>query len=198
MPAIRATYEGRWDPARNLFAGTFTQNGTPLPLDLARGAGQAQPTVPGLDGSWETRIERNGVQLRLILRVATSALGTIASARFARHDDERAGRDRPGARGAGGALRRAGGRILLPADAERGRRAAERALEPRGLSRRRGDVRPPRGRGRGRAAPAAGAASAFPLSQRGGAHRQSARAGRDAGGHADPAAGRRALSRPRS
>ncbi|MEA3014971.1 MAG: uncharacterized protein QOD42_3516 [Sphingomonadales bacterium] len=78
MPAIRASYEGRWDPARNLFAGIFTQNGTPLPLDLARGAGAAQPTVPGLDGSWETRIERNGVQLRLILRVATSALGTIA------------------------------------------------------------------------------------------------------------------------
>lgn len=78
MPAIRATYEGRWDPARTLFAGTFTQNGTPLPLDIARGAGTAQPTVAGLDGSWETRIERNGVPLRLILRVATNALGTIA------------------------------------------------------------------------------------------------------------------------
>lgn len=78
MPAIRASYEGRWDPGRNLFAGTFTQNGTPLPLELARGAGEAQPTIEGLDGSWETRIERNGVQLRLILRVATNALGTIA------------------------------------------------------------------------------------------------------------------------
>ena len=78
MPALRATYEGRWDPARNIFAGTFTQSGTPLPLDLARGAGTAQPAISGLDGSWETRIERNGAQLRLILRVATSALGTIA------------------------------------------------------------------------------------------------------------------------
>jgi pimeloyl-ACP methyl ester carboxylesterase len=78
MPAIRATYEGRWDPARSLFAGTFTQSGTPLPLDLARGAGGAEPAISGLDGSWETRLERNGVQLRLILRVATSALGTIA------------------------------------------------------------------------------------------------------------------------
>jgi hypothetical protein len=78
MPAIRASYEGRWDPARNLFAGTFTQNGTPLPLDLARGAGEARPIIQGLDGSWETRIERNGVQLRLILRVTTGPLGTIA------------------------------------------------------------------------------------------------------------------------
>jgi pimeloyl-ACP methyl ester carboxylesterase len=78
MPAIRATYEGRWDPARNLFAGTFTQNGTPLPLDLARGAGIAQPAIAGLDGRWESRIERNGAELRLILRVATSAVGTVA------------------------------------------------------------------------------------------------------------------------
>jgi pimeloyl-ACP methyl ester carboxylesterase len=78
MPAIGATYEGRWDPARNLFAGTFTQGGRPLPLDLARGAGTAQPVISGLDGVWETRIERNGAQLRLILRVATSTVGTIA------------------------------------------------------------------------------------------------------------------------
>lgn len=78
MPAIRVVYEGRWDAARSLFAGTFTQSGAPLPLDLARGAGTAQPIVSGLDGRWETRIERNGVRLRLILRVATNALGTIA------------------------------------------------------------------------------------------------------------------------
>ncbi|HYI47631.1 MAG TPA: alpha/beta hydrolase [Allosphingosinicella sp.] len=78
MPAMRIAYDGRWDPARNLFAGTFTQNGTPLPLDLARGAGAAQPVINGLDGSWETRIQRNGAELRLILRVATNALGTIA------------------------------------------------------------------------------------------------------------------------
>jgi alpha-beta hydrolase superfamily lysophospholipase len=78
MPALRASYEGRWDPARSLFAGTFMQNGNPLPLELARGAGVAQPTIEGLDGSWDTRIERNGVQLRLVLRVATNALGTIA------------------------------------------------------------------------------------------------------------------------
>ncbi|HVQ07830.1 MAG TPA: hypothetical protein VMS43_05300, partial [Allosphingosinicella sp.] len=78
MLALGATYEGRWDPPRNRFVGTFTQGGTPLPLDLARGAGTAQPTISGLDGRWATRIERNGVQLRLILRVATSALGTIA------------------------------------------------------------------------------------------------------------------------
>lgn len=78
MPALRVTYEGRWDPARNLFAGTFTQNGNSTPLDLARGAGAAQAVIPGLDGIWDARIQRNGAELRFILRVATSAVGTVA------------------------------------------------------------------------------------------------------------------------
>jgi pimeloyl-ACP methyl ester carboxylesterase len=78
IPALRVTYEGRWDAARNLFAGTFTQNGNPIPLDLARGAGAAQAVIPGLDGIWDARIRRNGAELRFILRVATSAVGTVA------------------------------------------------------------------------------------------------------------------------
>ena len=78
MPALRVTYEGRWDAARNLFAGTFTQNGRATPLDLARGAGAAQARIEGLDGIWETRITRNGAELRLIVRIATSGVGTIA------------------------------------------------------------------------------------------------------------------------
>lgn len=78
MPALRAAYEGRWDAARNLFAGTFTQNGAPLPLEFARGAGTAQPAISGLDGVWDARIRRNSAELRFILRVATSAVGTVA------------------------------------------------------------------------------------------------------------------------
>jgi pimeloyl-ACP methyl ester carboxylesterase len=78
MPALRVTYEGRWDPARRLFAGTFTQSGRTLSLDLARGAGAAQPRLEGLDGVWEARINRNGAELRLIVRIATGAVGTVA------------------------------------------------------------------------------------------------------------------------
>jgi pimeloyl-ACP methyl ester carboxylesterase len=78
MAALRVTYEGRWDAARHIFAGTFTQNGRATPFDLARGAGAAQPVISGLDGTWQARITRNGAELRLILRVATSAVGTVA------------------------------------------------------------------------------------------------------------------------
>jgi pimeloyl-ACP methyl ester carboxylesterase len=78
IPALRVVYEGRWDAARNLFAGTFTQNGNPLPFDLARGAGAAQPAISGLDGVWDSRIRRNNAELRFILRVATGAVGTVA------------------------------------------------------------------------------------------------------------------------
>ncbi|HTU13505.1 MAG TPA: CocE/NonD family hydrolase [Allosphingosinicella sp.] len=78
MAALRVTYEGRWDAARGVFAGSFIQNGNPLPLELARGVGAAAPVLTGLDGIWETRIERNGAQLRLIVRIATGAAGTIA------------------------------------------------------------------------------------------------------------------------
>lgn len=78
MPALRVTYEGRWDAARNLFAGTLSQSGRATPLELARGAGAAQARIEGLDGIWEARITRNGAELRLIVRIATSALGTIA------------------------------------------------------------------------------------------------------------------------
>jgi len=78
MPALRISYEGRWDAAHNLFAGTLTQNGRATPLELARGAGAAQARIEGLDGIWDARITRNGAELRLILRVVTSAAGTVA------------------------------------------------------------------------------------------------------------------------
>jgi pimeloyl-ACP methyl ester carboxylesterase len=77
IAAIGATYEGSWQPRLQRFAGTFTQ-GAALPLDLARGAGAADPVVAGLDGRWEGKVNRNGVDLRLILRIVTGPRGTIA------------------------------------------------------------------------------------------------------------------------
>jgi len=79
IPSIRAQYEGRWQADSGRFSGTFSQGGNALPLDLARGAAEARPTVAGLDGRWEGIVTRNGTPLRLILRIATGATGTIAA-----------------------------------------------------------------------------------------------------------------------
>ena len=78
IPMIGATYEGTWQPATERFTGTFSQ-GAPMALDLARGAGAAQPVIAGLDGNWQGMLNRNGVDLRLTLRISTGAHGTIAS-----------------------------------------------------------------------------------------------------------------------
>jgi hypothetical protein len=78
IPAIRATYEGRWEAGAGRFAGTFTQ-GAAMPLAFERGAGAARPLVSGLDGVWRGTVNRGGVDLRLIVTVATNAHGTTAS-----------------------------------------------------------------------------------------------------------------------
>ena len=78
IPAIRASYEGVWNAATQRFAGTFTQ-GMGMQLDFARGAGEARPTLTGLDGIWDAAIVRNGARLPFVLHVTTNAAGTIAS-----------------------------------------------------------------------------------------------------------------------
>lgn len=78
VPLIGAQYEGRWLPERQVFSGTFRQGGE-LPLELARGAGAARPVIEGLDGSWQGSVNRNGANLRLVLRIASTARGTSAS-----------------------------------------------------------------------------------------------------------------------
>ena len=51
-----------------------------LPLDLdARGSARAAPSSTGWTGVWRGTVNRNGVDLRLVLRVATGPLGTIAA-----------------------------------------------------------------------------------------------------------------------
>lgn len=78
IPAIRATYEGIWEAGADRFTGTFTQ-GMALPLVLERGAGETRPAIAGLDGNWDGMVNRNGVDLRLILRISTGPRGTIAT-----------------------------------------------------------------------------------------------------------------------
>lgn len=75
---LNASYKGDWDAGKAQWQGTFTQ-GAAMPLVLARGLPPASPTVEGLDGRWEGAIALNGARLRLVLRVGTSARGTIAA-----------------------------------------------------------------------------------------------------------------------
>lgn len=77
VPALHVSYEAVWHPETGRFSGTFTQGGG-IPLELARG-GLALPVIAGLDGAWQGNVVRNGVPLRLILRVTTGANGTVAS-----------------------------------------------------------------------------------------------------------------------
>ena len=87
IPAISATYEGRWQPETGRFSVPFSQGGGALPLELERGGLEARPVVAGLDGRWEGSITRNGTALRLILKIVTNTMrGTIAALDCARRD----------------------------------------------------------------------------------------------------------------
>ncbi|HET9361070.1 MAG TPA: alpha/beta fold hydrolase [Vicinamibacterales bacterium] len=71
-------YEGEWVEAEEHWAGVFTQ-GRRTPLTFRRGLPAARPVIEGLDGVWEGAVTRNGVGLRLLLRVVTSERGTIVT-----------------------------------------------------------------------------------------------------------------------
>lgn len=75
IKAAQISYQGEWVAAEQHWTGTFTQ-GAPMPLTLERGLPPARPVVDGLDGVWQGVVTRNGVDLRLVLRVATGARGT--------------------------------------------------------------------------------------------------------------------------
>ncbi len=50
-----------------------------MPLTLRRGLPPARSAIEGLDGLWQGVVTRNGVNLRLVLRVATTDRGTIVT-----------------------------------------------------------------------------------------------------------------------
>lgn len=72
------SYEGQWVEADQHWSGVFRQGGA-TPLTLRRGLPPPRPSVVGLDGVWQGVVTRNGVDLRLVLRVATGDRGTGAS-----------------------------------------------------------------------------------------------------------------------
>ncbi len=77
MDAITASYEGNFDGGKDEWIGNW-QQGARLPLAWARGAIPPMPTISGLDGTWRASLQRNGVDLRLILHITTTTRGTTA------------------------------------------------------------------------------------------------------------------------
>jgi pimeloyl-ACP methyl ester carboxylesterase len=75
IPSIGASYEARWDASDSQWKGVFLQ-GAAMPLSLARGVPPRSADVAGMDGNWQGSLERNGVALRLLLRVSSTSSGT--------------------------------------------------------------------------------------------------------------------------
>jgi uncharacterized protein len=76
--ANQISYEGQWLEAEQHWSGVYRQGGT-TPLMLRRGLPPPRPSIVGLDGVWQGVVTRNGVDLRLVLRVATGDRGTGAT-----------------------------------------------------------------------------------------------------------------------
>lgn len=79
ISTAQISYAGEWMDNEERWHGVFTQAGTRFPLTLVRGLPASRPVVKGMDGVWEGVVTRNGVGLRLRLRIGTSARGTIVT-----------------------------------------------------------------------------------------------------------------------
>jgi len=77
VQVIGAGIEADWDEEQQAWVGTFSQ-GMNIPIVLKAGLPADKPTIDGLDGDWNATINRNGVDLRLILHIKTTEHGTAA------------------------------------------------------------------------------------------------------------------------
>lgn len=75
VPSIAASFQGTWDESSQQWKGVFSQQ-VSFPLTLKRGTPAVDAVVPGLDGTWQGKLRRNEVDLRLVLRVRTDNQGT--------------------------------------------------------------------------------------------------------------------------
>jgi len=73
--SLHAHYEARL--AGDQLAGTFTQYGRALPLELTR---RTKPVVTTLDGAWLGTLHAGGVNLRLLLKIKPAPGGWAATA----------------------------------------------------------------------------------------------------------------------
>jgi len=76
ISSLHASFKGRWIAAEQAWQGTFSQ-GADLPLKLVKGAPPPRPVIAGMEGLWNGKVTRNGVDLRMILRIRTTPVGTV-------------------------------------------------------------------------------------------------------------------------
>ncbi len=69
--------EADWDEENQQWSGTFSES-MDVPIVITRGLPDEKPIIEGLDGDWKATINRNGVDLRLILHISTTKYGTSA------------------------------------------------------------------------------------------------------------------------
>lgn len=80
VPVRSSHFEGKWDPAKMAWVGTWSAGQISVPLELTRGVIPPAPVVQGLDGDWDGTIEANAVHVRVAWHVRTTAEdGTYAS-----------------------------------------------------------------------------------------------------------------------
>lgn len=77
VKVLGASIEADWDHEHEHWVGTFSQ-GMDLPITIKRGLPADLPTIEGLNGRWHGIINRNGIDLRLILHISTDEHGTKA------------------------------------------------------------------------------------------------------------------------
>jgi pimeloyl-ACP methyl ester carboxylesterase len=75
LASLHARYEGRLTGDK--LAGTFTQYGRAIPLEMAR---RTTPVVTTLDGAWMGLLQADDVRLRLVLKIKPAPGGWSASA----------------------------------------------------------------------------------------------------------------------
>jgi pimeloyl-ACP methyl ester carboxylesterase len=80
VPVRGSHFEGKWDPVKKAWVGTWSAGPVSAPLELSRGVIPAAPVVQGLDGDWDGALEVNAVRLRVAWHIKTTAEdGTYAS-----------------------------------------------------------------------------------------------------------------------
>jgi hypothetical protein len=78
MGSYEGFYEARWDAETQAWCGMWTAHGVTTPLDFTRGVYPPSPTLEGLDGFWDSRLESSTGLIRLVLRFKTGRHGTHA------------------------------------------------------------------------------------------------------------------------
>jgi len=83
---ISGHYEGKYDAAKQMFSGTWSQNGNDLPLSLERYVEKPKPAHTGapakpsdIDGTWEGKIDAGGQTLRVVFHIKTDEDGNLTA-----------------------------------------------------------------------------------------------------------------------